>query len=895
MDVRMLPLRAASLAGLVSIATIAASCDGGVGGGPAGPRRDGSAGDLDSGTATPCGPTGAVLTLFAERCARCHGEGGSPPELTAAGLPALLTAESAMHPGERFVVPGDPDASWLYRKVAGTQGAGGGALMPLGASDPIREITVVEAWIRAGAPTECDAPPPDGRRDPNTLPQDELFTCTGAASPSPARIRRIERTEWTHSAGKTTTSTAHDNPFGAPPELPYSSYAEDVTIDAATFDLYLQVLPQGGSNWAQRDGRGRNGAVRTYIPYNDRSLACMFGDATAVEARPSDACIDGYLMTLLERGVLFRAPTDAEFARLRDFTVAALAAETDVAQRGETLTQVTSAAWLMSGALFRSDLGAVDPEGRRRLTDDELALALGAMIDTHPPGASAVTAFGNMHPDHPGWTAPPEGYLAEIRAAADEDADGGEDSPFDGRIQDPAERRRLLERYRGGVDPMRFDLAPDLDARARENRGEYWLAPRIAGFFREWLDVGPALTIFKDRPRATTRWDALYTGDPMWDPISGAYGQLQSPAISSGQTEGTLVDHLDDTIARAVIESARDGRDLFRELLTTRTWRVPSNVRLLTTTTCASAADCIDPDLACDLARDPRPDYGRCVATSTGAETGRTCRSATECNPYPVCRSPQMRCGTSTSTHSVWLTTVYGVDDPVDPTDPEIPDTPDGRWVTVPPAERAGVLTHPAWLSAHGGNFEDDASIVHRGRWIRENLFCETVPGLELVMVEARLIAPAPELSARERVRQSIETGPESATCMGCHRLMNSLGYPFEAFNHAGFVRAEDHGGAPDGSTTVASQPEQRSASIDGAYASVIDFVEAIAGSREAKRCFIRQAFRYFAGRDETLGDACTLAAMEQALDETGSFFEMLAVLVESDTFVMRSAEGGAP
>ena len=120
---------------------------------------------------------------------------------------------------------------------------------------------------------------------------------------------------------------------------------------------------------------------------------------------------------------------------------------------------------------------------------------------------------------------------------------------------------------------------------------------------------------------------------------------------------------------------------------------------------------------------------------------------------------------------------------------------------------------------------------------------------------------------------------------------MNPLGYPFEIYDHAGFLRSTDHGHAPDGSTTISNAPDP---SLNGSFKSAIEFSQAIAGSPYAKRCFIRQAFRYFAGRDETLADACTLAAMENALN-TGSFFDMLTTLVQSDTFLYRTVQGGTP
>ena len=120
---------------------------------------------------------------------------------------------------------------------------------------------------------------------------------------------------------------------------------------------------------------------------------------------------------------------------------------------------------------------------------------------------------------------------------------------------------------------------------------------------------------------------------------------------------------------------------------------------------------------------------------------------------------------------------------------------------------------------------------------------------------------------------------------------MNTLGYPFEMYDHAGFLRATDHGHAPDGTTKIVNAPDP---ALNRVFQNAVDFSKAIGSSPYAKRCFIRQSFRYFTGRDETLSDACTLAAMESALN-SGSFFDMLTVLVQSDTFLYRTIEGVSP
>lgn len=790
---------------------------------------DGTSGE-DSG-GEQCESLTSVVMAFGASCASngaCHAAGGQYPDLSYAGLPALINAPSARMSSALLVVPGDPEASWIYRKVTGTQGADGGLLMPIGSAEPIDGAEAIAEWIRAGAPTQCDKvePPVTPIPDPNALNQDALFTCTGnTPASSPARIRRLNRATWTHSAGESLRATAYQNAFHAP-DGRYSTFSDGVTIDPSTLDLYFQVLPEVSDMWAIRSW---DVWPHLYLAFDDPSdtVHCMYQ-----EEIPSDACIDGYLQTMLSKGVLFRSPSEGEFSRVRALLTAELEAERasgGTVSRQDTLRQVTASAWLMSGALFRPELGdpaTVDVSGRLRLTHDELALSLGNVLSTHPPGSSSQT----------GWDFPEDpklGWLGQIRAAAD-----------DGSIQDPAVLRQLLQQYRGGIDFERHDILFDSDERDIPARGEYWLAPQIASFFREWLDYGEANSKFKDTPLATSEWENLFTAKVSWSNLQTSFYGYES----------TFVAQLDDTIARAVLESEANGEDVFRTLMTTRLWRLPSNLIFSNGTACTPPVDG-EPD-PCKV------EFG---------------------DPW-VCPEITNVCSGTSSKNTVSMNLIYGVTE-------NVPATPEGRWVVVPEGERSGVLTHPAWLIAHGGNFEDDASAIYRGHWIREHLYCETVPGLDLVQVDAQLIPSDPTLRARDRIRVSIEEGPQAATCMGCHAKMNSLGMPFETFNHAGLVRLSDHGQTPSGYTVIDNAPHP---SLNGEVDDVIALTELFASSPHARRCFIRHVFRYFMGRDETMADACTLSAMESAFGN-GSFFNMLEALVTSDTFLYRHVDGGTP
>jgi len=226
-------------------------------------------------------------------------------------------------------------------------------------------------------------------------------------------------------------------------------------------------------------------------------------------------------------------------------------------------------------------------------------------------------------------------------------------------------------------------------------------------------------------------------------------------------------------------------------------------------------------------------------------------------------------------------------------TEQTIADTQAARWVTLPAKERAGVLTHPAWLGAHGGNFEDDPSAIHRGKWIRENLLCDWVPPLSSVKVVAQVGPHAPDKNARRR----LEEATASTACQGCHVLMNPLGLPFETYNHAGYLRRRDHapdGGwsPPDGTSVLSGMPDP---ALNGPVRDAVELSEKLAGSRHVKRCFVRQAFRYYVGRPENQTDACTLNQMEQAYDaNNGSFLSMVGALMKSETWKTRRVPGEA-
>jgi hypothetical protein len=804
-------------------------CDSGGGSVDAGARTDADVGTSRS----PCQSALDLEQFFASNgCIACHG-GSTPPDLRFEALDTLVGAMSTARPGHPLVTPMEPMASELYLRVAGPRpsDARGSWWMPLGAVGPHPQPDPVAAWIHRGGEVWCEGttppPPPAVITNPNLYPQDMVFGCADptADTSSPARLRRIDRREFAYASGtpldrRWTNDIVAASPLEAPPEH-YSTYTGDLGIDTTTLQLLLITMPEAAQPWVTR-GQGPSVGGRWWTVYSGTP-------ASFYTASPSDADRDAWVDTMLLHGALFRPPTADEHTRVRAMLDAEIAAEGTFSSRvrEETLRTVVSAARLMSGAIFRSEMGQ-GAGARRRLTDPELGLAVGRFLGAHPVssmlwGDPPADAMGN-----PDWsrTDVSDGRLAEIR-----------DAVTAGTIGQPDTLRALFQRYRGGVDPNRIDLMSEeyrLDERAQglRERGEYWLAEGITRFFREWFAVDGAEVVFKDTPNATSRWvvdrsNAEATG---YDLITSRYSRE------------TLLPLFDDTVARAVVEAEMNHQDVFHALLTTHTFRVASNL--------------------------------------VGIDRTRPCTQPSDCGDARI-GSCYVSLGFCTAFGQSEIDRVFGLATDVD-------DTRAARWVTLPDTERAGLLTHPAWLAAHGNNFEDDASLVHRGHWIRESLLCDDVPGLELVSVPAMLGPHAADQRARDRVHAATEQ--DGSPCVTCHAEMNPYGYPFEIYNHAGFLRADDHGHAPDGSTTITNAPAPE---LNRSYTDAIDFVQALADSPYARRCFIRNVFRHFMGRNETPADACTLTAMETSF-AGGSFFAMLETLLTSDAFLYRH-DGGAP
>lgn len=227
-------------------------------------------------------------------------------------------------------------------------------------------------------------------------------------------------------------------------------------------------------------------------------------------------------------------------------------------------------------------------------------------------------------------------------------------------------------------------------------------------------------------------------------------------------------------------------------------------------------------------------------------------------------------------------------------------DFPDQQPVELPADQRAGILTQPSWLVAHSTSFDNHA--IRRGKWVRERLLGGVVPDLPIT-VDAQL-PDTPEKTLRQRMAIT-----QQEYCWKCHQLMNDVGLPFERYDHYGrFRKAEavldpgataknvDKKGKPQGPIprdapleTAGLVAHVGDTGLEGPVKDPIELVKRLAGSARVEQVFVRHAFRYWMGRNESPGDAATLQAAHRAYRESGgSMKALIASLLRSESFLYR-------
>ena len=157
------------------------------------------------------------------------------------------------------------------------------------------------------------------------------------------------------------------------------------------------------------------------------------------------------------------------------------------------------------------------------------------------------------------------------------------------------------------------------------------------------------------------------------------------------------------------------------------------------------------------------------------------------------------------------------------------------RFEKVVPAhgQNAGVLTHPYLLSALAYN--RTTSPIHRGVFLSRSIVGVQLknPSVAVAFEDAKF---DPDLTMREKVSSLTK----SASCAGCHGVINPLGFTLEHFDAIGRFRMQDNQKLVD---SVVDFESDEGAKVH--FEGPLDVARHAAASEQAHREFVRQFFHY--------------------------------------------------
>ncbi len=202
----------------------------------------------------------------------------------------------------------------------------------------------------------------------------------------------------------------------------------------------------------------------------------------------------------------------------------------------------------------------------------------------------------------------------------------------------------------------------------------------------------------------------------------------------------------------------------------------------------------------------------------------------------------------------------------------------DLKMVTLPAKERRGFLTQLGFLTAYPAGAATHPPVL-RGKRIYNRVLCGAVapPG----MVPA-LETPPPGLP----LRKHFEAHASNPACAACHKLLDPIGFAFEAYDSSGKFRTSDSQGTPVDPAGTLPLP------LSGgsvAFTSALDLVDKLAASPDALECLASEWFRFAVQRADMPEDAGSKASFTNVFRTSGGDFrELMVAVVRSKSFTHR-------
>jgi hypothetical protein len=195
------------------------------------------------------------------------------------------------------------------------------------------------------------------------------------------------------------------------------------------------------------------------------------------------------------------------------------------------------------------------------------------------------------------------------------------------------------------------------------------------------------------------------------------------------------------------------------------------------------------------------------------------------------------------------------------------------------PNERAGILTHASVMA--GLAHADDPSWTFRGKFIREQVLCDTIP------------------QPPDNVDMSVLNNPDRLTdsaCSVCHLKMDPIGAGFDFYDADGSYRA-DPPALPEGPLTpFRVEPGNAPLGVEGEFSHPVELAAKIADSRATADCVASKWYVYAAHRAPEDQDACNVYRLQQSFATSDfNLRELVVAIATSESFRLHRTEPRTP
>ena len=192
---------------------------------------------------------------------------------------------------------------------------------------------------------------------------------------------------------------------------------------------------------------------------------------------------------------------------------------------------------------------------------------------------------------------------------------------------------------------------------------------------------------------------------------------------------------------------------------------------------------------------------------------------------------------------------------------------------------RQGILTRAGFLAAHSD--VDSSGPVPRGVFVLNTMLCGPP------LAPPPNVPPAPPvagaIAAHQTTRQRFGMHLNQPSCNGCHTVIDGVGFGFEEFDGMGVHRTTENGSPVDTSGNLLGTD------VDGPFVGVSQLAQKLAASKGVLGCYIKQAYRYAMGQEESASSQAVLAAMQAHFSADSPMADAFKSLIADPSFVQRT------